>query len=208
MQVRGYWLQHLRGPSPNTPAAYQRDGLLFQLISWVAAVVTYSVDTRLRPPHAITAHKGVDNLFLCPVGGANGSTKMPDLRIVVCEDKASERPRDTVRDEVWPAFRDFESGARDHQLIPEITMMLADIHEPQRDLAIDQVFALPKWYRVSLALDSQPSAGLFAGYDVQIPGAEIARRRGEYLITPQPLREWLMTLSAAVADYLESLPAV
>lgn len=206
--TRRYWTNVLRSPAIASPESYHRDGLLFQLISWVAAYKTYSVDTLIRPPHNKMAHKGVDNLLLTPVGvGSHGSARAASFRIIVCEDKATENPRATIRTEVWPSFSEFELGTYDHEMIPEISMMLGAIGGLDVDAAIDASFANPKHYRVSLALDADPRPTLFGGYDVQIPGTGNDRRRGEYLRTPRPLRAWMQDLSLAIAAYMDSLPA-
>jgi hypothetical protein len=200
--TRARWITVLRSAQPGTPAVYHRDGLLFQLISWIAAFRTYATTARIRPPQVILAHKGVDNLVLA----AEGSPATSPLRIVVCEDKASENPRSTIRDDVWPALVEYETGARDHELIAEITMMLSDLNGDNLDSILDALFATPKCYRVCLALDSDPTPTLFSDYELTISGADATRRRGEYLRTPRPLREWTQQLAERIADHLAQLP--
>ncbi len=203
-QIRDRWIRTLRSPTVRSPESYHRDGLLFQLISWIAAYKTYSYESLIRPPHTIMAHKGLDNLILAPATtDAQASPSASDLRIIVCEDKATENPRDTIRDEVWRSFKDFELGAHDHEMIPDIALLLGDVQADNTDARIDTLFSHQKHYRVALALDADPTPNIFAGFEITVPGPGTDRRRAEYLRTPRPLRDWMQELSLTIADHRE-----
>jgi hypothetical protein len=94
------------------PSRYNRDGLVFQMISWVAA--THAVAGRatlVRAPHVRPADKGMDGFLLEPPDDTR-----PVWRATVCEDKATEHPRKTVREKVWPEFEEYEERVRDTQI--------------------------------------------------------------------------------------------
>jgi hypothetical protein len=96
---------------------WHRDGWMFQAMSWIAARVK-SPDGVIRPPHMIHAHKGFDGLQLelDKDGGV--------IAAVIFEDKATDNPRDTIRDEVWPDFKKLEAGENENVLTAEVVALL------------------------------------------------------------------------------------
>jgi hypothetical protein len=204
-ETRSFWVERLRSPEAGSPASYHRDGYLFQMISWIAAYKTYTRQASIKAPQARLADKGVDGLVLAPLGTGAGSGGAAGFRIVVCEDKASEHPRDTVRDEVWPSIGDFEAHLRDHELMPDVIGLIERTGSNDPEAIADAIFRERKFYRVSLALDAPPQTILFDGYDIAVPDSQIAQRRADYFEVPRSLRQWMQGFSNFVADALERI---
>lgn len=192
------------GPSPTTASAadgairlltvvgadpWHRDGWLFQIISWIAAIRADS-SAIIRAPHMILAHKGFDGLQL-EVDGSTGAV----VAAIIFEDKATDNPRSTIRDEVWPDFRKLEAGDRENVLTAEVTALLQTQPAIDPDAAIQNIiWKSVRSYRVSVTVgDTHSSEGgrkrLFKGYD-EIAGGPLARRRGETLYVAN-LRVWM-----------------
>lgn len=113
------------GPSSEQ---WHRDGLIFQIFSWLAANIASESSSIIRPPHLIPAQKGFDGIQIdINEGGDTVSA------VIIFEDKATTSPRDTIRDKVWPEFVEFYDGERESELEQEITTLL----ETRKDLIID-----------------------------------------------------------------------
>jgi hypothetical protein len=130
--------------------------------------------------------------------------------IVVCEDKATERPRRTIVNEVWPDFTRIEKeNARERELTSEVSTLLLQLGDPAQAqrLVDDAIWQENKHYRVAVTAKSssggsQKRRKLFAGYDGCV-GAPSARRRAELLLLPD-LRAWMTRVAGLVADRLDA----
>jgi len=72
---------------------YHRDGFMFQLMMWLAAHLDLQDGDLVALPHSQGSAKGQDSIVVHrSVDAVVGLT--------ICEDKATENPRDMVRDEV------------------------------------------------------------------------------------------------------------
>ena len=107
---------------------WHRDGLLFQTISWIAARRDAKVGAITSPPHLIPAHKGFDGLQV-EWDDAAGSL----AAVVIFEDKATDYPRATIRDDIWPEFAKLENGERQNVLMQEVTALF----ETRSDIDVD-----------------------------------------------------------------------
>jgi len=185
---------------------WHRDGWLFQAISWVAA---YSAGgAAIRPPHLIKAHKGFDGLKL-ELNDAGAVTA-----VIIFEDKATDNPRKTIREEVWPGIEKLERGERTNELTQEISSLLEaqtkTIPELDVDAAIRQiVWSNVRRYRVAITVDSphlteMARTRLFKGYLKQAPG-DIVRRGAETMLVPE-LRPWMQQFAQRVMANIAELP--
>ena len=111
---------------PDGSDPFHRDGWLFQTISWIAAHIQDNT-ALIAPPHMQHADKGFDGLHVLI------DEKTQTVRsVVICEDKATSNPRDTIRDLVWKEFSDLEAGSSDHLLTAEVSTLLATrLHSTQ-----------------------------------------------------------------------------
>jgi hypothetical protein len=118
-----------------------------------------------------------------------------DLNILVCEDKATDSPRETFRAKVIPEIKSFEAGDRDAELRSELTVVLETSNTPDIDRILAKIdLASARRYRVSLSClpeHQEPAAmkKLFDGFEKAAPGA-LARRCGE-TVCMDPLRTWM-----------------
>jgi hypothetical protein len=171
---------------------WHRDGWMFQAMSWIAAhratpggIITF--------PHMIHAHKGFDGLQI-ELDRATGRV----VAAVIFEDKATDRPRDTIRD-VWTDFKELETGARENVLVADVTTLLRTQPGINADAAIETIiWKEVRRYRVCITVgdthaNEHGRARLFAGYDGVAPG-DIDRRRAE-IFEVQHLRPWMERLA-------------
>lgn len=185
--------------SPQTTTQrYHRDGLIFQMISWVAAIINAAPRTLLRAPHVRPADKGLDGFMLdAPI-----QPGMP-WHATVCEDKATENPRSTIRDKVWPEFREFETRRRDGEITAEVCALITNVSHEERQVIIQEVADSPLHYRVSVTVsESGTYSPLFGGYDDAVVGEDCSRRRGETLLVHPEVRAWMDGFCGLVVQQL------
>jgi hypothetical protein len=101
---------------PDGEDPWHRDGWVFQCVSWIVAAE--SRVGPLRPPQMSHAEKGFDGLQLQL---SSDSSRL--VRVLVFEDKATENPRKTVRDKIWPELKALEAGDKDNALTAELTYL-------------------------------------------------------------------------------------
>ena len=154
-------------------------------------------------PHQIPAHKGFDGLQVELT--KNGKL----LGLIIFEDKATENPRATIKQEVWPAIKLLETGRRQNELMQETTALLqrAQISEP------DELIAMIIWkqlrkFRVSITggvgHDSNPGIGqLFKDYNLVAPGKDTRKRRAE-VICFSDLRGWMEKFAKKVRKAIDN----
>ena len=181
---------------------WHRDGWVFQMISWIAARLAEGGNVVASAPQPRMADKGLDGLIirLTPTGD--------DLEcIIVCEDKASEDARRTVRDQVWPELEEFETGRRDSEILSQASALLSGRPIPDIETLITRLF----WdgrrhYRISVCVSEvhgspEGRLRLFGGYDTKVPGPN-NRRRAE-TVRIDALRDWMDRFCEAVIAQLE-----
>jgi hypothetical protein len=173
----------------NPAEPWHRDGWMFQVIAWIAAHLQ-DANAVQAAPHMIHAHKGFDGVHL-RLGGA-GDVEM----VVICEQKATSDPRGKITSEVWPEFRELEEGARDNELIAEVTALLDRKGSLNADEAISKIlWENARSYSVSITVGSKEHSEegrkkLFKGYNKIVNRSDVKYRRAEtfYKI---PLRDWM-----------------
>lgn len=191
-----------------TPASddlrWQRDGWVFQMISWIAAHHAMTGNVASSIPHPRPSNKGFDGLLieLSPSADALAG-------VVICEDKATGSPRSTIRNQVWPEFCRCESGERDAELQSEITSVLERHGVPNLDNLLEAIYWKGKLaYRVSVTAPanrkrSSRRKALFRGYDSAVGGAH-TRRRAEVLQLDD-LRNWMDEFCDLTTSRLEAM---
>jgi len=189
---------------------WQRDGWLFQIISWIAANQEKQGAT-LAPPHIFHAHKGFDGMQL-EISDDGKSVSA----IVIFEDKATEDARRTIKQNVWPDIVDLEAGERIAELTHEASAILERQQHLYPDLDIDNAIDRILWqearrYRVSISIDdkhkpSDQRKKLFKHYDVSA-GGDVARRRAETMHFDD-LRQWMTDFSDLVAAKIKAIANV
>lgn len=171
---------------------WHRDGWMFQSMSWIAAIKG-TPNGVIRGPQMIAAEKGFDGLQL----QLNKAKKV--VAAIIFEDKATDDPRNTIRDKVWPEFSMFESGERENELTAGITAILQTRHDIDPDSAIETILWKDiRHYRISITVSDTHGndAGrqrLFKDYDTTITGIA-EKRRGETFQVSN-LRDWMEGLA-------------
>jgi hypothetical protein len=180
---------------------WHRDGWIFQAMSWIAARRADPA-AYLRTPHTILAHKGFDGLSV-----TLDKSKKKVLAAIVFEDKATENPRSTIRDDVWPEFEALESGDRENVLTADLVSVLSSIQGCDVDSAIQSiVWSRTRHFRVSITAgeshqDDDGRKKLFKGFDAVVTGP-LARRRAETVFIPD-LRNWMDSLAGKAISYID-----
>lgn len=185
---------------------WHRDGWVFQAISWIAAHNDGGV--AIRVPHLIKAHKGFDGLKL-ELSDAGEVTA-----VVIFEDKATDNPRATIRDDVWPGIARLEQGERSNELGQEVSALLEAQLKSFPDLDVDAAVEEIAWkearrYRVAITVDkphstAAPRVALFKGFDSYAPG-DASRRRAETMLVPN-MRPWMQAFANLVIVKINDLP--
>lgn len=176
---------------------YHRDGLLFQHISWVISARRKDEYDILKAPHCRIADKGQDLIVL-------HIDKNKNLNgITICEDKASENVRDTIRDQVFPEFQEYDSGNRDSELESEVLSLLKEnFGTDQANNIIEKIFWEDnKRFRITISVDTEDSSKIFKGYEKIIQGKK--NRRNGNTVKIQDLRIWFDHFSDQIEKNLK-----
>lgn len=183
---------------------WHRDGWIFQVMSWLSAHKAGPASL-INTPQMIFAQKGFDGIQLD--FDATGSISA----VVIFEDKATDNPRKTIHEDVWPEFEEYENGGDANVLVAEVTGLL----EKRPNIDADDVIRRVIWkearhFRVSITIGDTHTtdAGrgrLFKEYDTKIPG-NVKRRRGETFYV-NDLRPWMESLATKVLAHIASLKA-
>ena len=181
-----------------------RDGWLFQLISWVALAIQSNQTTFIDPPHPMESQKGFDGLCISVSQGNNSLDY-----VMVTEDKATDSPRSVFRNEVLPEIKRIEGGETNSQLRSRVSVLvsLAVTDEKTRESALQAAL----WqnilrFRTCFATDADglpKRVELFKGYADAAPGV-IERRQGDVLIV-NDLRPWFEDLAKKVIAELKQM---
>jgi hypothetical protein len=184
-----------------------RDGWLFQLVSWIALAIRMNESSWIDPPHQMPSQKGFDGLCVCL---SDKDDKLDYLFIT--EDKATMLPRDVFRDEVLPAIRKIESGALTSQIRSRASVLVGLAKSEEKDR--EQILQAALWQsvlRFRTCFATQPDClpkdiELFGGYADAAPGV-IDRRNGELLLV-KDLRKWFRALARKVISELRRMKQI
>jgi hypothetical protein len=179
---------------------WQRDGLLFEVLSWIALIESHTGGQFLiRDPHLGSTTQGLDGLLL----ELNASRDLV-TRTVIVEDKCSENPRRMFQSQVMPAFRDHHANLRAPDLVATAASLLSRLPDPgmavQRASAVLNIAS--RGYRASLAIEEQfdssaNRSNLFNGFE-DLEGMEPENREGGGFVVGSELRPWFEQFAARV----------
>jgi hypothetical protein len=180
------------------PDVYHRDGFLFQLMMWLAAHLDLDEGDLVAIPHSQAAGKGQDSIVVHRADGAV-------VALSICEDKATENPRPTVRDEVWPEIRGYEAGGRRDELRSNIiaTLGLGGVPADEATKLVRRIsWDGARRYRVRVTVEEARTRRLFKDFETIVSG-DRDRRRGETIHLPH-LRAWMTQLAGKVEAQLRT----
>jgi hypothetical protein len=187
----------------------QRDGSIFEAISWIAARQTHGERALLKDPHVSATSQGLDGLMI-----ELAADKSKVVMTTVFEDKCTDNPRKTFEQKVIPALLDRHQNKRSVELVASASVLLrmAGIDDAAAARLAEAVMnRSQRCYRSAFALtkdfDSQEQRRkLFKGYDA-LEGVPADRRVGASLIVSGKLREWFDALALQAIAYLDELEA-
>lgn len=185
---------------------YQRDGLIFEVISWIAAHQSNS-QALLKIPHISSTSQGLDGLM---IELTNDKSKI--IKTTIFEDKCTINPRNTFISQVIPTFVDHHKNNRCNELLSAADTLLSTAGiDPgvAVDLAAAVMDPWQRHYRAAFALsqeyDSQQARQrLFKDYDT-LAGISADQRVGAGLIVTGNLRRWFDGLASRAIKYLDEL---
>jgi len=190
-------------PRTGYPRA-QRDGFVFEAISWIAARQTYGDSALLKDPHVSATSQGLDGLMI-----ELSADKSEITATTIFEDKCTENARDMFTQQVLPAFIERHQNRRSAEIVAAATVLLqtAGIDEATAgQLAAAVTDRNGRRYRAAFALPTEyeeqtKRRALFNGYDA-IPVGSAEQRIGACFIVPVQIRDWFDDLAAAAIAYL------
>ncbi|MEX5576680.1 hypothetical protein [Pseudophaeobacter sp. A-200-2] len=186
---------------------WQRDGFVFEVISWIAAKTTHGDSALLKDPHVSATSQGLDGLMLELASGGDKITSS-----TVFEDKCTDNPRNTFLYKVVPAFEDRHKNLRSAEIIDAAGALLRSAGVLQKDVARISAAVTDKSkrkYRAAFSLPDSYDAqeerkALFADYN-RIENINAEQRIGASFITPTAMRTWIAGLAEKAIDYLNNL---
>lgn len=186
---------------------WQRDGFIFEAISWIVARQTHGEGALLQDPHVSATSQGLDNLMI-----ELAADKSSVVMTTIFEDKCTESPRETFLQKVIPALLDRHQNKRSVELVASagVLLRMAGINEAAAARLAEAVMNRnQRRYRAAFALTKEYDSKkerqkLFKGYNV-LDGVAPDRRVGASLIIDGKLREWFDALASQAVSYLDLL---
>jgi hypothetical protein len=187
------------------PRIWHRDGLLFEIISWVAARISATADEAISDPHLKATNQGTD----CVKVTIDPTTRVLS-RATVYEYKCTTNWRQLFANDVITAFREYVNGDRDNQLAQAAITLLGHLglSDDERAAAYDQLIRhRPLAFQASITVQpstftSDQRTALFAGYDAI--GGGIGERNGNTLPL-NDVRGWFAEFSDQVWAKIEAV---
>lgn len=99
---------------------YQRDGLIFEIISWIAVSQTASKRHFLKDPHLRATMQGLDGLMI-ELAEDNSNVE----KATFSEDKCVSNPKKTFSGKVLPAFLELQSNKRANEIVASATDLIS-----------------------------------------------------------------------------------
>lgn len=184
---------------------WQRDGFVFEAISWIAAQQTAGPGDFMRDPHIKSTTQGLDGLLIHVENGAIA-------RSTIFEDKCSGEPKKIFAAQVMKSFRDYHLAKRSGELLAAAGELLRQANLPR--VAVPKAAAAildlkKRRYRASLAvtpdINSEVArASVFAGYE-NLAGLNADQRLGAVFQVPaDDLRPWFEALATAARAHVDA----
>jgi hypothetical protein len=186
---------------------WQRDGLIFEAISWIAAHQTYGANTYMKDPHISATSQGLDGLILKL---SYDKTQIDQTTII--EDKCTDNPRKTFLQEVIPTFKSRHSNERCAEIISAASALLKQASVSEHDVirmsaAVTDTSA--RCYRAAFSLskdyDSKiERAKLFKDYN-GVENLSQSQRVGASFITDSDMRNYIDNIANLSISYIQDL---
>ena len=186
---------------------WQRDGFIFEAISWIAARQSNGPAVIMKDPHVSSTTQGLDGLMI-----ALAPDKSAIETTTIFEDKCTDNPKGMFASNVMPGFQARHDNKRSAEIIATASALLVRAGIADRDAAILAAGVTDRArrrYRAAVttvaALDSDPArADIFAPYG-KLAGIGVHQRVAACLIVSDNLRPWFDELAILAVDYLSTL---
>ncbi|SDN23243.1 hypothetical protein SAMN05216517_10962 [Janthinobacterium sp. OK676] len=183
---------------------YQRDGFLFECISWIKAQQAAHPRQYLKVPHIKSTTQGMDGLMI-----ELHATKPQVIRSMIFEDKCTSKPRDKFRDEVLVTFGEHHRHERSADLLSTAISLIKEsgLDGSAATKAAGAVMDIAyRTYRAALTVDAtintpDKRSNLFKDYTA-LDGITQKQRVGAVFVPDESLREWFQKLSDQVVHAL------
>lgn len=131
---------------------------------------------------------------------------------MLCEDKASLRPRKLITSSVWPDLQAIRRGDRDDEILAELVTLLKSVPNIDAEAAVDEVFwEEVREFRVAVATgENRRISGSFlhivAGFEAVAGGSIDSRTAG--VLPFDDVRTGFALLADEVAAEVEEISGV
>jgi len=184
---------------------FQRDGLIFEIISWIAAKQVAGDKCFLKDPHISATSQGLDGIMIELTDDGSEISKS-----TIFEDKCTINPREMFRDNVIPGFIDRHSNTRSAELISAAATLiqLSGATDLEAMAMVNKVLDNNcRQYRAGFALTSDfdnedAQKALFKGYE-KITDINQDQRIGACLIVDDQLRDWFDTMAYKIISCIQ-----
>jgi len=185
----------------------QRDGLIFELISWIAAKQASGDRCLLKDPHISATSQGLDGIMI-----ELNEDRSEISKSTIFEDKCTVSPRNTFTQKVIPGFLDRHGNTRNAELIAAAANLIkmSGASNAQAMAMVHKVLDNNcRQYRAGFALTQnfdgeEAQKALFKDYN-KIENINQEQRIGASLIVDDGLRDWFDSLAANIVDYIQNL---
>ncbi len=185
---------------------WQRDGLIFEIISWIAAHQQSLNGCLLKDPHLKATSQGLDGLMIEMMPGIPAISQ-----VTIFEDKCTAYPKSTFDNNVITGFSAMHTNERVAELVATATHLIVqsglDIQSATN--AASKVLDIKlRRYRAAFALmadmDNEDSRkNLFGRYE-DIKGIGQKQKIGASFIVDGDLRTWFDQFALNVIQALEN----
>jgi hypothetical protein len=185
----------------------QRDGLIFELISWIAAKQVSGDRCYLKDPHISATSQGLDGMMI-----ELNDDRSEISKSTIFEDKCTISPRNTFTQKVIPGFLDRHGNTRNAELIAAAASLIkmsgasgVQAMNMVRKVLDNNCRQYRAGFALTLDFDSEEAQkALFKDYD-KIKDINQDQRIGASLIVDNALRDWFDSLAGKIVDYIQNL---
>lgn len=196
---------------PHTPRIgyprWQRDGFMFEAISWIAARQSHGPSVLMKDPHVSATSQGLDGLML-----TLSQDKSAVETTTIFEDKCTDDPKSIFAGKVMTGFRERHDNRRSAEIIATASALLTRAgisDEFAARIAAAVTDRSRRRYRAAMTtvteLDNDAArASIFSPYG-DLAGITSDQRHAACFVVPTELRPWFDQLGFQAVGYLNSL---
>jgi hypothetical protein len=193
--------------NPEGVPLFHRDGLIFEVISWLVATQQATPNTLIRPPHVNATTQGMDGLAI-ELSASQTSLE----KVTIFEDKCSKSPARIFNREVIPSFLQHHSDGRVPELVSTATALIKQAHLSPVDavrIAEEVLNHDIRQYQAALAIsathDSEARRKKIFNQYSKIKGITSSQRIAATFVVNSDVRVWFDQMAAKAVAYLKAL---